>query len=97
MTRVNADRDQEPVLKLAGPLRILKQALRKNLRLCSLKFAGVRVGSLNGRKNVEPFGGAPNGGDREPETFGPLPKSSEVFRVWKHPRSIGVREQIATK
>jgi hypothetical protein len=26
-----------------------------------------------------------------------LPKSSEVFRVWEHPRSTGARQQIATK
>ena len=39
--------------------------LEEILRLCSLKFAYLRLSSLNGRKNVEPFGGTPNGCDRD--------------------------------
>src|SRR5713101_9721774 len=35
-----------------GPLRILKQALRENLRLSSLILAYSRLSSLNGRKIV---------------------------------------------
>src|SRR5712692_10493578 len=48
-----AGRSQTAFCPKTGPLRILKQALRENLRLSSLILAYSRLSSLIGRKMFE--------------------------------------------